>query len=58
MAASTEPSTLDVVTAIQRLSVEKTRELVFRLGVQDYVLDNIDIQYGANVDMQTAPLAI
>ena len=46
MAASTEPSTLDVVTAIQRLSVEKTRELVFRLGVQDYVLDNIDIQYG------------
>ena len=46
MAASTEPSTVDVVTAIQRLSVEKTRELVFRLGVQDYVLDNIDIQYG------------
>ena len=46
MAASTELSTLDVVTAIQRLSVEKTRELVFRLGVQDYVLDNIDIQYG------------
>ena len=46
MAASTEPSTLDVVTAIQRLPVEKTRELVFRLGVQDYVLDNIDYQYG------------
>ena len=46
MAASTELSTLDVVTAIQRLSMEKTRELVFNLGVQDYVLDNIDIQYG------------
>ena len=46
MAVSTELSTLDVVTAIQRLSVEKTRELVFHLGVQDYVLDNIDIQYG------------
>ena len=46
MAASTELSTLNVTAAIQRLSIEKTRELVFRLGVQDYVLDNIDIQYG------------
>ena len=46
MAAFTELSTLEVTTAIQTLSVEKTRELVFRLSVQDYVLDNIDIQYG------------
>ena len=35
----------NVVTALQSLSIAKTRELVFRLGVQDYVLDNIDIQY-------------
>ena len=35
----------NVVTALQTLSIAKTRELVFRLGVQDHVLDNIDIQY-------------
>ena len=45
MAASAEPYSQDVVAAIQRLSVEKTRELVFRLGVPDYILDNIDIQH-------------
>ena len=41
--AALSPS--NVVTALQSLSIAKTRELVFRLGVQDYVLDNIDIQY-------------
>ena len=46
MTASTELLTLDVTAAIQRLSIEKTRELVFYFDVQDYVLDNIDIQYG------------
>ena len=45
MAASTELSTLHVTTAIQRLSMERTRELVFCLGVEDYVLDNIDTVY-------------
>ena len=35
----------NVVTALQSLSIAKTRELVFRLGVQDYVLDNIDMEY-------------
>ena len=41
--AALSPS--NIVTALQTLSIAKTRELVFRLGVQDNVLDNIDIQY-------------
>ena len=45
MAASSELSILDVVNALHRLSVDETRELVFRLGVPNNVLDNISSQY-------------
>ena len=45
MAASTELSTQNVVKALQALSVEKTTELVFHLGVDLNVLDDIEIQY-------------
>ena len=45
MAASTELSTLDVVNALEILSIDETRELVFRLKVPNNVLDNIDLQY-------------
>ena len=46
-------STRDVVTALQTLSVAKTRELVFRLGVPVNVLENIDMDYsGTNRNIQ------
>ena len=38
-------STKNVVTALHTLSIAKTRELAMSLGVQDYVLDNIDMEY-------------
>ena len=38
-------STKNVVTALQSLSIAKTRELTIRLGVQVYVLDNIDDEH-------------
>ena len=45
MAASTEVSTLDVVNALEKLSIDETRELAFHLKVPGNVLDNIDLQY-------------
>ena len=45
MAVSAELSTLDVVNALERLSIEETRALVFRLKVPGNILDNIDAQY-------------
>ena len=45
MAVSAELSTLDVVNALERLSIEETRDLVFRLKVPGNILDNIDAQY-------------
>ena len=45
MAASAELSTLDVVNALERLSIDETRALVFRLKVPGNILDNIDAQY-------------
>ena len=38
-------STLDVVNALEKLSVDETRALVFHLKVPGNVLDNIDVQY-------------
>ena len=48
MAASTELSTLDVVNALERLSIDETRDLVFRLKVPGNILDNIDAQYSGS----------
>ena len=45
MATSMELSPQNVVTALQDLSVEKTTELVFHLGVEIKVLDDIALQY-------------
>ena len=45
IAASMELSTLNVVNALQCVSVEKTRALVFQLGVEDHVLDDITMQH-------------
>ena len=45
MATSLELSPQNVVTALQELSVEKTFELVFHLGVEIKVLDDITLQY-------------
>ena len=45
MAASTELSTLDVVNALEKLTINETRTLAFHLKVPGYVLDNIDAQY-------------
>ena len=42
MAAPTVLSPQEVARALQTLSDEKTRQLVFRLGVEMHVLDNID----------------
>ena len=44
MADSMELSTLNVVNALQTVSVEKTRALAFQLGVEDHVLDDIAMQ--------------
>ena len=44
VAASMELSTLNVVNALQTVSVEKTRALAFQLGVEDHVLDDIAMQ--------------
>ena len=42
---SAELSTLNVVNALERLSLDETRDLVFRLKVPGNILDNIDAQY-------------
>ena len=47
MAASTIVSPREVVRVLQTLGDEKTRKLVFYLGVEMYVLDNIDCGYTA-----------
>ena len=47
MAASAELSTLDVVNALERLSIEEARDLVFSLKVPGNILDNIDAQYSS-----------
>ena len=39
----------NVVTALQSLSIAKTRELAIRLGVQVYVLDNIDDEHRGTI---------
>ena len=38
-------STTNVVTALHTLSITKTRELFFHLGVQSDILDNIDMEH-------------
>ena len=48
MATSMELSPQNVVSALQDLSVEKTEELVFHLGVQQKVLDDIAVQYSGS----------
>ena len=47
MAASTELSPRDVVKALQTLSDEKTKQLVFHLGVDTHELDDIETSYRA-----------
>ena len=49
MATSIELSPQNVVTALQDLSVEKTTELVFHLGVEIKVLDDIALQYSRKI---------
>ena len=46
MAASTELSPQDVVRALQKL---KTKELVFHLGVDTHVLDNIEARFNVRI---------
>ena len=41
-------SALEVVTAIQPLSIEKTRSLVFHLGVHSTALDDIEGQFNGD----------
>ena len=48
MATSMELSPNNVVTALQDLSVEKTEELVFHLGVRQKDLDDIALQYSGS----------
>ena len=45
MAASTELSPLDVVNALERLSINEMRDVVFRLEIPGHILDNIDLEY-------------
>ena len=47
MSALSKLSPQDVVKALKPLSDEKTRELVFHLGVGSYILENIDSRYTA-----------
>ena len=48
MASSAELSTLVVVNAIQSLTVEETKDLVFQLGVPLNELDDITARYGGS----------
>ena len=48
MAASSNLSTLEATNAIESLTVEKTRALVFRLGVPVNILDDIETQYNGD----------
>ena len=48
MATSSNISTLEVINAIKSLTVEKTRALVFQLGVPVNILDDIETQYNGD----------
>ena len=48
MATSSNISTLEVTNAIESLTVEKTRALMFRLGVPVNILDDIETQYNGD----------
>ena len=48
IATSMELSPQNVVTALRKLTMEQTKELVFHLGVQLNILDDIVQQYGGN----------
>ena len=53
MATSTELTTLNVVNALDGLTIEETRTLAFFLGVENHVLGNIAKQYdGINQKIQ------
>ena len=39
------PSSQAVVKALQTLSDKKTKQLVFHLGVDTYILENIETRY-------------
>ena len=53
MATSTELTTLNVVNALDGLTIEETRTLAFFLGVENRVLGNIAKQYdGINQKIQ------
>ena len=45
MAASHRPSTLDVCNAVQPLTVEQVRQLVFQMGVPFNILEDIEKQF-------------
>ena len=47
MSLSTELSSRDVVKALETLSDAKTKILVFHLGVETYILQNIESRYNA-----------
>ena len=47
MSAVSKLSPQEVVKALKTLSDDKTKELVFHLGIETYVLENIDSKYSA-----------
>ena len=52
MSSATRPSTREVVKALKALSIEKTRNLVFHLGVPPTALDDIEQEYSGDTRKQ------